>query len=185
MQRLRPWSTKSTEQKWAIVVASGCFIILITLPFWSGDKHSHESKPSNVKTLTVTKHQTPPINIQKITPKKAAAKASVPHTKQDTKKSIISEKPSVTALKITKKTVVPNISQAYFVQVGAFQNKMHAQNLQKRLLKKQWPVIIQKKKRFYTVQLGPYKQREKANSIKKQLSHKEKINGFVTHHAYP
>jgi len=177
MQRLRPWSTKSTEQKRAIAVASGCFIILITLPLWSGDKHNPENKVNTVKSLSITSQQIPP--------KKAAAKPVVPHATQDTKKATTFENPPVTAVQITKKTVVSNTSQAYFIQVGAFQDKMHAKNLQKRLLKKHWPVIIQKKKRFYAVQVGPYKQREKTNSIKKQLSHKEKINGFVTHHAYP
>jgi len=185
MSTLRPWSTKSSEQKWAIAVAIGCFIILLTLPFWSGNKQNPENKGHQVQVANVTSQQIAPIRTQKAPPKKVTTKPAVSHTKQDSKKVAISAKPHVTPIQKTKKTVVSKVSQAYFIQVGAFQDKTHAQKLQKRLLKKRWPVIIQKKKRFYAVQIGPYKQKEKANSIKKQISHKEKINGFITHHAYP
>jgi cell division septation protein DedD len=182
---LRPWSTKSSEQKCAIAIASGCFVILISLPFWPEGHQSSEDKLAKVEKIAVPIKQATPVNTQKSPPKKVSAKAIISHTKQATKKAAVSTRPHVAPVQITKKTITPHSSQAYFVQVGAFQDKTHAQNLKKQLLKKHWSVIIQKKKRFYAVQVGPYQQREKANRVKKQLSHKEKMNGFITHHAYP
>jgi cell division septation protein DedD len=182
---LRPWSTKSSEQKWAIAIASGCFVILIILPFWPEGHHNSEDKLAKVEKTAVPIKQAPPVSTQKLPPKKVSTKAIVSHAKQETKKALISVKPHVAPIQITKKTITSHSSKAYFVQVGAFQDKAHAQKLKKQLLKKHWSAIIQKKNRFYAVQVGPYQQREKANSIKKQLSHKEKINGFITHHAYP
>lgn len=188
MSTLRPWSTKSSEQKWAIAVAIGCFIILITLPFWSGDKQNPENKDHQVQApniSNVASQPTAPINTQKTPVKKITTKPVISHTKQEPKKSVLPVKPHVTPIQNKTKSIVSKASQAYFIQVGAFQDKAHATKLQKQLLKKRWPVIIQKKKRFYAVQVGPYKQKEKAKRIKKQISHKEKMNGFITHHAYP
>ncbi len=185
MPILRPWSTKSSEQKWAITIACGCFAILISLPFLPEGHQRPEDKHAKVEKIAVPIKQATPAYSQKTPPKKASPKTIIPHIKQETKKVTVSAKPHVTPIQIAKKTMMPHSSQAYFVQVGAFQDKAHAQNLKKQLLKKHWAVIIQKKKRFYAVQLGPYQQREKANSMKKQLSHQEKMNGFITHHAYP
>ena len=185
MSALRPWSTKSSEQTWAIAVATGCFIILIALPFWSESKQASQNKVHQAQAPHIASQKIAPISTQKIPPKKATTKPAVSHTKQAAKKAVVSAKPRVMPIQNKTKPMVTKALQAYFIQVGAFQDKAHAQNLKKRLLKKHWPVIIQKKKRFYAVQIGPYKQKEKANSIKKQISHKEKINGFITHHAYP
>lgn len=185
MLTLRPWSTKSSEQKWAISIASGCFVILISLPFLPEGQQSSKDKLAKVEKIVAPIKQAMPVDIQKNPPKKVSAKAIISHTKQEAKKAAVSTGSHVAPIQITKKTVTPHLSQAYFVQVGAFQNKSHAQSLKKQLLKKHWTVVIQKKKRFYAVQVGPYQQREKANSVKKQLSHKERMNGFITHHAYP
>ena len=135
MSTLRPWSTESSEQKWAIAVAAGCFIILITLPFWSGNKQSTENKVHKLQSVNITSQQVTPINTQKTPPKKLTTKPAISHTKQEAKKAVIPAKPHVTPIQKTKKTLVSKASQAYFIQVGAFQDKAHAQSLRKRLLK--------------------------------------------------
>ncbi len=183
MQALRPWSTESSERRWAMGIAVVCFIILITLPFWSEKKHASE-EIKHPDTALASK-QTTAVNIQKHSPTKIISKPAESHSKQAIKETINPVKNHTTPIQNTQKNTTLISSQAYFIQVGAFQDKSHAQKLQKQLIKKHWSVIILKKKHLYAVQIGPYKNKEKANRIKKQLSDKEKVNGFVTHHAYP
>ncbi|MDQ6967179.1 MAG: SPOR domain-containing protein [Mariprofundaceae bacterium] len=183
MSTLRPWSAESSERKWAVGIAVVCFIILTSLPFWPEKKHDFEEK--KLTNAIMASKQIAAVNIEKKSLPKTTLKPSLAHTKQVSKKTIISVKTHTTAIQTTQKNTPPISSQAYFIQVGAFQDKKYAAKLQNKLIKKHWPVIILKKKRLYAVQVGPYKNKLKANNIKKQLAHKEKIKGFITHHAYP
>lgn len=180
---LRPWSTESPERRWAMRIAIVCFIILIALPFLPEVERHTEEK--NLAKTNITNKQITPINAQKTTSINTIVKPAPLHTKQDSKKTIIPVKPHIIIIKNTQKHTSPISSQGYFIQVGAFKDQNHAQKLQKQLIKKRWSVIIQKKKHLYAVQVGPYKNRTTANKIKKQLFSKTKINGFITHHAYP
>lgn len=185
MQVLHPWSAGSSERKWAISITVACFIILITLPFWPEKERGSSEK--KLPAVALTSKQEPVAPIQKDPPKKTL-KPALSQAKQNAKKAAAPVTTRITTPAPTQKTqknAPPISSKAYFIQVGAFQSHSHAQKLQRQLIKKHWPVIIQKKKRLYAVQIGPYKHKEKANSIKTQLSHKEKLNGFVTHHVYP
>ena len=184
MQTLRPWSTKLPERNWAMGIAVVCFSILIALPFLPDEKsHVLEKKHADA---TSTSHQVAVSSIQKdSSTKKSISKPVALHAKQVIKKNITPVKAHPKSIQKPQKNTVSISAQAYFIQVGAFQDKKHAQNLQKRLIKKHWASIIQKKKSLYAVQIGPYKNKEKASRIKKQLSDKEKMSGFVTHHAYP
>lgn len=183
MQTLRPWSTESSERRWAISIACACFIILISLPFWPEKKNISEGKKFTEESIV--KKQTMPFNALPQTSLKTTPKPALSHTKQDNKKIILTVKPRSTPTKTSQKNSQPIASQAYFIQAGAFRDKNHAKKLQKKLTQKHWPVIIQKKKHLYAVQIGPYKNKKNANLVKKQLSYKEKIKGFITHHAYP
>lgn len=183
IQNLRPWSTELSERRWAIGIACACFIILISLPFWPEKKNVPEGEKL-VKESIVNKQAMPFTPPQK-TRLKATLKPVQSHTKQDNKKHILATKPRSTPIKTTQKNSPSISSQAYFIQAGAFRDENHAKKLKKKLTQKHWPVIIQKKKHLYAVQIGPYENKRKANLAKKQLSYKEKIKGFVTHHAYP
>jgi len=183
MPALRPWSTESPERKWAMRIAIVCFMILIALPLLPEVKHHTEEK--ELTKTSITNKPLTAIKEQKITPIKTILKPAPLHTKQDSKKTITPVKPHVKIIKTAQKNTAPVSSQGYFIQVGAFKDQSHAQKLQKQLLKKQWPAIIQKKKHLYAVQVGPYKNKTTANKIKNKLFSKTKINGFITHHAYP
>jgi len=180
MPILRPWSTEPYERKWAMGIAVACFVIFITLPFLPENNYH-----TNEKNIATANKQITPVNKQKNAPIKIIDKAVSLHTEQKNIQTTIPIKPRVITSKNTHKNIAPASSQGYFIQAGAFKNQSHAQKLQKQLIKKHWPVMIQKKKSLYAVQVGPYKNKEKANKIKQQLFSKAKINGFITHHAYP
>ena len=177
MQKLRPWPANAYEQKWAGVIAGICIAVLISLPLWDAlwleeDKPSHQ----HGQAALPKQHRAQP-HIAK-----PAAQPTSPH--HTAKKPVI--KPDHTASKkVAKKLPTSHQSPAYFIQVGAFQDISRAKSLQKRLIKQHWPVILQKKKHLYAVQIGPYRQKEAAIHVKNKLSQQEKINGFLTRHAYP
>ncbi|MDQ6957160.1 MAG: SPOR domain-containing protein [Mariprofundaceae bacterium] len=183
MQTLRPWSTKLPERNWAMGIAVVCFSLLIALPFLP-DKKSDVIEKNHANAAS-TSNQVTVASIQKDSPTKSISKPVALHAKQVIKKNIKPVKTHPKSIQRPQKNTASISAQAYFIQVGAFQDKKHAQNLEKRLIKKHWSAIIQKKTHLYAVQIGPYKNKEKANRIKKQLSDKEKMNGFITHHAYP
>ncbi|MDQ6954107.1 MAG: SPOR domain-containing protein [Mariprofundaceae bacterium] len=103
------------------------------------------------------------------------------HEKKLKKAHLAAKKPSVRQVQATHSKQELQPSQSYFIQVGAFQKKIHAQQLRERLVHKYWPVLIQKKKRLYTVQIGPYESKKIVNNHKKKLFQQEKLKGFIIH----
>jgi len=184
MPTLRPWSAESSELKWAMSIAFICLMVFMILPFLPNDAaHTNEKKVTQLKT----DHKLPPLAVQKqaSTSAKVINKANTVQNKPSNKKTLPPIKKQIPVIKKQPKPTPVIAPQGYFIQIGAFKDQAHAQSLKDKLIKQHWPSIIQQKKQLYAVQIGPYKNKLKANAIKKKLFSREKINGFITHHAYP
>lgn len=88
------------------------------------------------------------------------------------------------ATKSPTSTTVPAPAAAtrgYFVQVGAFRDKAHAETLKKRLTSHHWPSLIQLKKgHMHAVWVGGYASKAEAEKAKAKLAAQEKLPGFIT-----
>jgi len=181
---LRPWSTESHERRWAMAIATVCVVILISLPFWP--EKTHDLKATSHAKKSLLKIPVPALKETIISPKKIAVKPVETTITQVRNKNLSPPTlPHISAIKNTHANIPSTSKQAYFIQVGAFNDQAHAKKLQQKLTHKHWAVIIHKKKHLFTVQVGPYSDKLKASNIKKKLHRNEKINGFISLHAYP
>lgn len=70
----------------------------------------------------------------------------------------------------------------YYVQVGAFKNAARAKKLAKSLQHAGWHVQVIPKNALHAVLVGPWATRDQAKNTKLQLTHRNKIKGFIIQH---
>jgi len=194
---LRAWIASHREIRWATAVAVLCALLVGTALFWPAPSpqqaDSNEAAP--VRMRVQAPPQQPSVNIpaqpvvaatedpvaeQQPAPRSAAAPLPItkPVTQPVTKAAPPPAKKSVAS---APAPTTAGLSRGFFVQVGSFRDKSHAEALKKRLENHHWPVRIQLKKgSLHAVWVGGYASKAEAEKIKTQLASQEKLAGFIT-----
>ena len=72
-------------------------------------------------------------------------------------------------LRVLETAELAEVPGGYWLQVGAFQEKSHAQDLRRRLHSNHLKVQVQSQGGWHRVLVGPFKNRKKANRAEQQL----------------
>jgi len=171
------WQASFTEQRsaWGIACISIVLILIAsTQPQWFDFS---APIPPATQAKIEPQQPLPPTHI--ITPVKPSL-SHLPAKKTPTIKPVIKPVIKKISPKHAKTVAKTAIAAGYYVQLGAFEERVRAQRLVNRLAKKGWSIkLVNKKDGLYGVWIGPkatHKQVEKLlHTIQKTLKYK----GFI------
>lgn len=205
--RLSPWSATFHERRTALFIAIVCIVLIaaaLLAPQWFKSKDnppvtatatSQENQPgksSDQPTYRISEAPT----IAPVTAETPVARAAAnPPEPKPTPKVVASTPPEekkmtpppakVEAARkpvTTHSAPVAQTPPGYFVQVGAFKDKAHANQLRRKLTASGFNCrLVDRGNGLHGVWIGPESSRSAAEKLQQELKSRLHMQGFVTH----
>jgi len=178
MPETEPWQASLLEQRIAWGIAACCIILVFlasTRPEWFELPTPPPQPIVKKEPIRNTPRPAPVIHHHRVeTPVEAPVKIQ-PAQPEPKKRPVVT----------TPKTKAPDtrvIASGFYVQIGAFHERLRAQGLADQLKRKGWKAVISTRKNsLFAVWIGPKQTRASAEKLLVTIQHKLKSKGFIVH----
>jgi cell division septation protein DedD len=183
------WQASLSEHRTAWIIACCCIAIIFLASAWP-DMFSFKPTPTTLESRQTESQPRAQQEHRYATPKKQHSQTIEKQPQQLPK----AKKASTSAIKIKKpkfgkKNQIPTpeiqpkktvaVSGNYYVQAGAFKEKIRARKLIRKLKEHGWDAIIVPKSGFHAVWVGPKNSHSGIENLQKSIYHTLKIKGFI------